>query len=156
MGWVPESQTINQVYYKEVLTNLRESGKKKNKKKKKKKKKTWNVEDRLMGSLPKQRASPQRPVCQDVFDEAQDHHVGTSTILTWPGPMWLFLFPKIKSALKGTRFESIGAVKANVMELMNRLSEDDLQHFFQQWKIRMERCRVRGGEYLEGDNISIV
>jgi len=40
MGWVPESQTINQVYYKEVLTNLRESGKKKNKKKKKKKKKT--------------------------------------------------------------------------------------------------------------------
>jgi len=24
MDWVPESQTINQVYYKEILTNLRE------------------------------------------------------------------------------------------------------------------------------------
>jgi len=24
MDWVPEGQTINQVYYKEVLTNLRE------------------------------------------------------------------------------------------------------------------------------------
>jgi hypothetical protein len=29
---------------------------------------------------------------------------------------------------------------------MNKLSEDDLQHFFQQWKIRMERSKGRGGE----------
>jgi len=42
-----------------------------------------------------------------------------------------FLFPKIKSALKGTRFESIDAVKAKAMELMNKLSEDNLQHCFQ-------------------------
>ena len=70
--------------------------------------------------------------------------------------MSFFLFPKIKSALKGTRFESIDAVKAKVAELMNKLSEDDLQHCFQQWKIRMDRCRDRGGEYIEGDNISIV
>jgi len=58
--------------------------------------------------------------------------------------------------LKGTRFESVDAVKAKAMELMNKLSEDDLQHCFQQWKIRMERCRDRGGECIEGDNISIV
>jgi hypothetical protein len=32
----------------------------------------------------------------------------------------------IKSALKGTRFKSIDAVKATAMELMNKLSEDDL------------------------------
>ena len=70
--------------------------------------------------------------------------------------MTFFLFPKIKSALKGTRFESVDAVKAKATELMNKLSEDDLQHCFQQWKIHMERCRDRGGEYTEGDNISIV
>ena len=35
-----------------------------------------------MGSSPRQRAGTQRPVCQDVFDEAQDHRVGTSTVLT--------------------------------------------------------------------------
>jgi len=67
-----------------------------------------------------------------------------------------FLFPKIKSALKGTRFESVDSVKAKAAELMNKLSEDNLQHCFQQSKIRMERCRDRGGEYTEGDNISIV
>ena len=70
--------------------------------------------------------------------------------------MTYFLFPKIKSALKGAMFESVDAVKAKATELMNKLSEDDVQHCFQQWKIRMERCRDQGGEYIEGDNISIV
>ena len=54
------------------------------------------------------------------------------------------------------RFESADAVKANVTEVMNKLSEDDLQHYFQQCKIRMERCRDRGGEYTECDNIYIL
>jgi len=35
-----------------------------------------------MGSSPRQRAGTQRLVCQDIFDEAQDHPVGTSTVLT--------------------------------------------------------------------------
>jgi hypothetical protein len=36
-----------------------------------------------------------------------------------------FLFPKIKSELKGTRFESVDAMKA-----MKKLSEKDVQHYF--------------------------
>jgi hypothetical protein len=70
--------------------------------------------------------------------------------------MWLFLFPKIKSVLKGTHFEPIDAVKAKVTEVMKKLSEKDLQHCVQQRKIRMERCRGWGGDHFEGDNISIV
>jgi len=43
-------------------------------------------------------------------------------------------------------FESVDAVKAKAMELMHKLSEDDLQHCFQHWKIQMEWCRDwRGG-----------
>ena len=49
-------------------------------------------------------------------------------------------------------FESVDAVKKRATELMNKLSED-LQHCFKQWKIRMERCRDSGGEYIEGENI---
>ena len=41
-------------------------------------------------------------------------------------PCDFFVFPKIKSALKGTRFESIDAVKAKATELINKLSEDYL------------------------------
>jgi len=73
-----------------------------------------------------------------------------------PCDFFLNLFPKIKSALRGTRFKSVDAVKTKATELMNKLSEDDLQHCFQQWKIRMERCRDWVGEYIEDDNISIV
>jgi hypothetical protein len=71
-------------------------------------------------------------------------------------PCDFFLFPKIKFALKGTRFESIDAVKAKATEVMKRLSEKDLLHCFQQWKIHMERCRGQGGDRVEGGNISIV
>jgi hypothetical protein len=70
--------------------------------------------------------------------------------------MWLFLFPKIKSKLTGTCYESVDAVKAKAMEVMKKLSENDLQHCFQQWKIRMELAMDRGGYHFEGDNISIV
>ena len=71
-------------------------------------------------------------------------------------PCDFFLFPKIQSALKGTRFESVDAVKTKATQLLNSLTQNYLQHYFQQWKIRMERCRDRGGGYIEGDNISIV
>jgi hypothetical protein len=70
--------------------------------------------------------------------------------------MWLFLFPKTKSALKWTRFDSVDAVKEKAIEVMKKLSEKDLQHCFLQRKIRMEWCRGRGREHFEGDNISIV
>ena len=52
-----------------------------------------------------------------------------------------FLFPKIKSGLKGNRFESIDTVKAKATELLNKLSQDDLQHCFKQWKIHMQGFR---------------
>jgi hypothetical protein len=68
----------------------------------------------------------------------------------------LFLFPKIKSALKGTRFESVDTVKAKAMVVMKEISEKVLQHCFQQWKIRMELSRDCRGDHFEGDNNSVV
>jgi hypothetical protein len=50
----------------------------------------------------------------------------------------------------------VDAVKAKPTQLLKSITQDDLQHCFQQWKIRMERCRDRGGDYIEGDNISIL
>ncbi|KAJ8963447.1 hypothetical protein NQ318_018927 [Aromia moschata] len=58
--------------------------------------------------------------------------------------------------LKGTRFESVEAVKAKATEVLNQLTEADFQHCFQQWKSRMERCRDRQGEYVEGEKVTTV
>jgi hypothetical protein len=48
------------------------------------------------------------------------------------------------------------AVKAKATQPLNSITQDDRQHCFQQWKIHMERCRDRGGDYIEGDKILIV
>ncbi|GFV69830.1 FLJ37770-like protein, partial [Trichonephila clavipes] len=61
------------------------------------------------------------------------------------------LLEKVKSALKGTRFESVEAVKEKMARVLKELTKDDFQHCFRQWKIRMERCRDREGVYIEDD-----
>ncbi|KAG8268419.1 hypothetical protein J6590_025731 [Homalodisca vitripennis] len=51
---------------------------------------------------------------------------------------------KVKSAFKGTKFETIDAVKEKAMEVLNRVTENDLQQCYAQYKMCMERCRHRG------------
>ncbi|KAJ8954773.1 hypothetical protein NQ318_014883 [Aromia moschata] len=55
-----------------------------------------------------------------------------------------------------TRLESVEAVKAKATEVLNQLTEADFQHCVQQWKSRMERCRDRQGEDIEGEKIAAV
>ncbi|XP_025161989.1 uncharacterized protein LOC109503976 [Harpegnathos saltator] len=52
----------------------------------------------------------------------------------------------------GTRFQSVETVKEKTACVMKELTEEDFQHCFEQWKIRMERCRDKGEVYIEGDN----
>ena len=108
------------------------------------------MEECLMDSSSLQRASTQRAICEEVFGKKQHSSDRTSTVLSGPSTVQLFLFPKIKSALKGNRFEAVDTVKAKATQLLNSITQDDLQHCFQQWKIRMERCRDREGTTLKG------
>ncbi|KAJ8963123.1 hypothetical protein NQ318_018588 [Aromia moschata] len=50
----------------------------------------------------------------------------------------------------------VEAVKAKAMEVLNKLTEGDFQHCFQQWKSRTERYRDRQGEYIEGEKVATV
>jgi hypothetical protein len=45
-----------------------------------------------------------------------------------------------ESALSASHFQSVDEVKLKMVDLLNRLSADDLQHCFAQWKIHMECC----------------
>jgi len=51
-------------------------------------------------SSPRQRAGTQRPVCQGVFDEAQDHCFGTSTVLTDLVPCAFFFISEDQICVK--------------------------------------------------------
>ena len=142
IDWVPEGQTVNQVYYKNVLTTLCERVRRR--RPDMWKNASWILHHDNALSVKRYLVKNNIPVME---------HPQYSPDLA---PCDFFLFPKIESALKGTRFESMDAVKAKAMQLLNSITQDDLQHCFQQWKIRMERCRDRGGDYIEGDNISNV
>ncbi|KAJ8940455.1 hypothetical protein NQ318_007156 [Aromia moschata] len=58
--------------------------------------------------------------------------------------------------LKETSSESVEVVKAKATEVLNQLTEADFQHFFQQKKSRMERCRDRQGDYIEGEKVATI
>jgi transposase len=147
IDWVPEGQTVNQVYYKNVLTYLRERVRRR-------RPDMWKNASWVLhhDNAPAHNAlSVKRYLAKNNIPVME--HPPYSPDLA---PCDFFLFPKIKSALKGTRFESVDAVKAKATQLLKSITQDDLQHCFEQWKIRMERCRDRGGDYIEGDNISTV
>jgi len=77
MDWVPEGQAVNQVYCKEVLTNLRERVRRRIPEMWKNGSWVFHQDSAL--------AHNTRSVKMFLY-EAQDHRVGTSTILTWPRP----------------------------------------------------------------------
>ena len=77
IDWVPEGQTVNQVYYKNVLTTLRE---------------------RVRRRRPDMRKNAswilQRAICEEVFGEKQHSSEGTSTVLSGPSTVRLFSLPE--------------------------------------------------------------
>lgn len=58
-------------------------------------------------------------------------------------------FPKVNAVLKGTSFETVDTVNQKATETMNMLTENVCQNCFDQWRIRMERCRVKEGSILK-------
>ncbi|KAJ8953541.1 hypothetical protein NQ318_002961 [Aromia moschata] len=65
-------------------------------------------------------------------------------------------YEALKSDVRGVAFSAETAVKAKATEVLNQLTEADFQHCFQQWKSRMERCRDRQGECIEGEKVATV
>ena len=134
---VPEGQTVNQHYYLEVLAQLREKIRKK--RPELWKEKSWVLHE---DNAPAHTALSVKTFLAKYNIPVLDH----------PPYCDFYLFPKVKCALKGTRFETVEAVKEKSGRVMNELTEEDFQQCFKQCKIRMERCRDRGGVYIEGDN----
>ena len=62
-----------------------------------------------------------------------------------------WLFPKLKTTIKGTRFQS----RKNVMEKttveLRSIPEEEFKRSFQEWQRCLEKCVRSQGEYFEGD-----
>lgn len=139
--WVPDEATVNQHYYKLALVTLRE-------KVRRKRPHLWKIDFILnQDNAPAHSALSVKQFLTEKHIAVLEH----SPYSPYLAPYDIFLFPKVKSALKGTRSESVTEVKKKTTEILTLLTEDDLQHCFDQWKIRMQRCVDAVGEYIKGE-----
>jgi len=66
-------------------------------------------------------------------------------------PADFFLFRKLKSSLKGRRFQTVEEIEENSIWDLRAIPQNTFQDTLQNWKKHWERCIMSGGEYFEGD-----
>ena len=66
-----------------------------------------------------------------------------------PNDFWLF--PRLKTKLKGTRFQSIEEIQQNATRELESISKLGFQSCFEQWQRRARHCIESQGDYFEGD-----
>jgi hypothetical protein len=66
-------------------------------------------------------------------------------------PYDFWLFPKLKMALKGKRFDNIGTIKENMMKHLSSVPKDPFKKCFQQRQNCWHKCIASEGAYFEGD-----
>jgi hypothetical protein len=79
-------------------------------------------------------------------------HCAPSTLFSGLSPSRLFLFPKLKTTLKGRHFQTIKEIQENAIRELHAIAESAFQEAFQQWKKHWELCIASRGDYVEGDS----
>jgi transposase len=68
-------------------------------------------------------------------------------------PADFFLFPKLKTTLKGRRFQTKEDIQENAIRELPAITENAFLETFQQRKKRWERCIASRVDYFEGDSV---
>jgi hypothetical protein len=63
-------------------------------------------------------------------------------------PCYFFLFPRLKSTLKGKRFQDVEEIQLNTTRQLQVISKQAYQTCTEKWK---NRCIQSGGSYFEGE-----
>jgi transposase len=66
-------------------------------------------------------------------------------------PVDFFLFAKLKSTLKGCRFQTIKETEENWLWDLHTIPQNAFQDVLQNWKKRWRQCIDSEGEYFEAD-----
>jgi hypothetical protein len=77
--------------------------------------------------------------------------LGHQPYSTHLAPADFYLFPRLKSALKGRRFCDATEIIKNATKQLKRLSQNGFQECFQHPYSRRQKCKVAQGEYFEGN-----
>lgn len=139
--FVPPGQTVNQVFYRQVLDRLRKRV------------------NRVRPDIAKNWIlHHDNAPCHTAFSVTE--FLTSKNIPVFPQPPYspdmspcdFFLFPKVKQVVKGTHFESIDNIQEAVTRVMSGIPVEDFQKCYDAWKTRWNRCVAAQGNYFEGDH----
>ena len=141
--YVSHDQTVNQHFYKKVLTRLMA-------KIRRKRRELWASNTWILhhDNAPAHAALSVRQFLATKQVTILDHPPYSPDL----APCDYFLFPKLKGTIKGTRFEVVKDIKSNVTSFLKRITKEDFAECFQAWRRRMEKCTEVQGDYFEGNN----
>jgi hypothetical protein len=73
-----------------------------------------------------------------------------ATSLEYGGLVDFFLFPRLKSIMKGACFANVAAIQERVTEVLRSIPKEAFADRFQKLYERCQQCVVKDGDYFEG------
>jgi len=139
---VPPGQTVNQTFYLQVIERLR------------------NRVRRVRGEIADKWFLHHDNVPSHTSFAVREF-LAQNNITTLPRPSYspdlapcdFFLFPKLKTHLKGHHFGTVENVQAAATTALNNISSEDFLHCYEEWQQRWNRCIRSQGAYFEGDKL---
>jgi len=140
--FVPRGQMVNQQLYQVVLVHLRDAVCRK-------RPEIW---ENQIWMLHHDNAPAHASLIRSYLAKHQASIVPHPPYSLDLAPADFFLFPKLKTTLKGHCFQTIEEIQENVIRELRAITESAFQEAFLQWKKRWERCIASRGDYFEGDS----
>jgi hypothetical protein len=135
--WTKTGQTVNQVYYLEVLKRLRE--KVRRKRPELSAKNSWVLHH---DNAPAHTALSAREVLATKQITMLKHPAYSPDL----APSDFFLFPKIKEILKGRHFDDIYNIRSNTVAALKAILQNQFQNCFEGWTRLWHGCIASQGE----------
>jgi hypothetical protein len=107
------------------------------------------VDEPELGVVPRQCTSSLVVTCAQFSGKKRNDHCTPANLLSRLGSRGLFLFPKLKSTLKGHRFDAFDEIQKNSMKDLFAIPKE----VFQIWQKRWEQCVASEGNYFEVDKL---
>lgn len=141
--FVQQGQTVNQHFYKEVLSRLiariRRS-----------RRDLWENNRWILhhDNAPAHNALSIRQFLAEKQITTLEHPPYSPDL----APCDFWLFPKVKSVLKGSHFEGVEDIQEHVTNTLRAIKKEEFKGCFEAWKGRIQKCIDFEGEYFEGEN----
>jgi histone-lysine N-methyltransferase SETMAR len=140
--YAPLGQTVNKEYYQEVLRHLRDAVRRK-------RPELWDARNWQLhhDNAPAHSSH----LIQGFLAKHGIPQVRQAPCSPDMTPCDFWLFPRLKTPLKGSRFDSREDVIQNATAQLHTIPKQAFQNCFQRWKDRWAKCVESQGAYFEGD-----